>query len=83
MRIAYISLHWPRPRSSGIGRKIEEQISHWRQAGHTVQFFSHLTHGSDGVDLVPGERFEFKTSSGLFGKILTEINRCRAVLPLD
>jgi glycosyltransferase involved in cell wall biosynthesis len=82
MRIAYISLHWPRTKSSGIGRKIEEQLSYWRQAGHTVQFFSHQSQVSDPDDLIPGERFEFKTPGGLSGKLLTEINRCRAVLPL-
>jgi glycosyltransferase involved in cell wall biosynthesis len=82
MRIAYISLHWPRPRSSGIGRKIEGQLTNWRQEGHTVHFFSHHTRPISSEELVPGENFEFDTPGGAFGRILTEINRCLAVLPL-
>jgi len=82
MRIAYISLHWPRPRSSGIGRKIEEQISTWEQAGHTVRFFSHQACKNSSDELVPGENFKFQAKSGFPGRILTEVNRCWAVVHL-
>ncbi len=39
MRIAYVSLHWPRTLVSGVGKKIARQISAWTAAGHEVQFF--------------------------------------------
>ena len=82
MRIAYISLHWPRKKTSGVGRKMEDQISAWRQAGHVVQFFSHRTQISDPEELVDGISFEYATPGGLIGKLITEINRCRAIIPL-
>lgn len=82
MRIAYISLHWPRKKASGIGRKIEEQISAWRQAGHTVKFFAHRTFSANPDELVAGDSFEYRVRGGLTGRFKTEINRCLAVFPL-
>jgi hypothetical protein len=79
MRIAYISLHWPRKKASGIGRKIEEQMAAWRQAGHTVQFFSHRIPVENPDDLVDGASFEYRVEDGFAGKILTEVNRSRAI----
>ncbi len=82
MRIAYITLHWPRSKDSGIGRKIEEQLAHWKAAGHVVQFFSHRAQVEDPSILVEGISSEYRTHDGLAGKLFTEINRCKAVLPL-
>jgi glycosyltransferase involved in cell wall biosynthesis len=82
MRIAYVSLHWPRTKSSGIGRKISEQILFWRQTGHEVEFFSHRTNNPNSEVLLEGKNFEFVTYNGFIGKIRTEIGRCKAVLPL-
>ncbi len=42
MRIAYVSLHWPRTVESGVGKKIIQQKSAWQKAGHEVQFFMHM-----------------------------------------
>jgi hypothetical protein len=75
MRIAYVTLHWPRRRASGIGRKIEEQMAAWRQEGHTVQLFSHRTPVDHPDELVDGLSFEYKPT----GKLMTEINRSRAI----
>lgn len=79
MRIAYVTLHWPRKKASGIGRKIEEQMAAWRQAGHSVQFFSHRVPVDDPSELVEGLSFEYRESSGFAGKIITEFNRSRAI----
>jgi hypothetical protein len=38
MRIAILSLHWPRTLSSGVGKKYNRQINTWRQMGHEVVF---------------------------------------------
>jgi hypothetical protein len=82
MRIAYITLHWPRIKASGIGRKIEEQISAWQQAGHTVQFFSHRIPVENETDLVIGASYIYKETGGFFGKLTTEIQRSRAIIPM-
>ena len=82
MRIAYITLHWPRKKASGIGRKIDEQINAWRQSGHTVQQFSHRIPVEDISELVDGIGFEYKEARGIAGPLITEINRSRAILPL-
>lgn len=82
MRIAYVSLHWPRKKTSGVGRKIEDQISAWRKNGHVVQFFSHRTEVPDPEELVGGESFIYAAPTGKIGKIVTEFNRCLAVFPL-
>ncbi|NMB53965.1 MAG: glycosyltransferase family 4 protein [Leptolinea sp.] len=82
MRIAYITLHWPRKKASGIGRKIEEQISAWRQSGHTVQLFSHRIPVKNTSELVEGIGFEYEEAHGIAGLLITEINRSRAILPL-
>ena len=68
MRIAYISLHWPRSISSSIGKKIGNQIGVWRKLGHTVQFFSHLhtTHANE--KLIEGQRFYYRDSGGLLSR---------------
>jgi len=75
MRIAYVTLHWPRKKASGIGRKIEEQMAAWRQEGHTVQLFSHRTPVEHPEELVDGLSFEYKPA----GKLMTEVNRSRAI----
>lgn len=82
MRIAYITLHWPRRKDSGIGRKIEEQLNHWQGSGHVVQFFSHRTPVDDPSRLVDGFSSEYETPGGFGGKLMTEFNRCRAISPM-
>lgn len=79
MRIAYVTLHWPRRKASGIGRKIEEQMAAWRQAGHSVQFFSHRVPVDNPSELVDGLSFEYREGNGFAGKLITELNRSRAI----
>ncbi len=82
MRIAYVTLHWPRRKDSGIGRKIEEQLTEWQRAGHTVQFFSHRTPVEDPSMLVEGISSEYRINGGFPGTLRTEINRSAAITPL-
>ena len=56
MRIAYVSLHWPRPAASSIGKKIIKQTTAWRDAGHEVKFFSHMHSLQDRIVLLDGRR---------------------------
>lgn len=79
MRIAYVSLHWPRTKASGIGKKIERQLNAWRELGHETQFFSHLPTGEDENLLVDGARFAYTLHKGVLGLFMTEFERMRAL----
>ena len=75
MRIAYVSLHWPRTRNSGVGKKIESQVAVWNARGHEAHLFMHTSRYEPESDLIEGDYFFYKTSS----KVKTEINRIVAV----
>lgn len=75
MRIAYINLHWPRTRNSGVGKKIQSQIAAWRAMGHEVRLFMHTTPWEPQSELIEADYF-FYTSSG---KLDTELDRIRAM----
>lgn len=74
MRIAYVNLHWPRTRNSGVGKKIQSQISTWRGMGHEVRLFMHASVYEPQSDLVDANYFFYAFS----GKIKTEFNRINA-----
>jgi len=78
MRIAYISLHWPRTFSSGVGKKIHRQISAWQKAGHEVKFFMHTHEYQPVKDLIPGEVLFYRSQAGMCGMLLTEFERAAA-----
>ena len=80
MRIAYISLHWPRPLSSSVGKKIGNQIRVWKNLGHTVQFFSHLHSAHANEKLVEGQHFYYKNDKGLFSSEWNRIAAARRLL---
>jgi hypothetical protein len=67
MRIAYVSLHWPRTISSGVGKKITRQIGAWRAAGHEVDLFMHTVHRQLDAPLIPGKTFLYR-SGGMAGE---------------
>jgi len=75
MRIAYLSLHWPRAISSSIGKKILNQISFWKKAGNEVEFFSHLHNGKEKNQLLDGKKAIYAIKP-FFWK--TEQNRIQA-----
>lgn len=82
MRIAYISLHWPRPSSSSIGKKVTQQTAAWREAGHAVKFFSHMHSQQNPDTLVDGGYFVYEVEKGWLGEFRTEANRIKAAAQL-
>jgi len=82
MRIAYVSLHWPRSVSSSVGQKIERQLSAWQSFGHTTRFFSHLHQPASVSDLLSGDRFPYEVTTGFVGSIATEFSRSGALTEL-
>jgi len=79
MRIASISLHWPRTLTSGVGKKFQRQLEAWRQMGHEAQFFSHLYLPEDDAQLVAGDYFPYQLKSGALGFAQTEFSRIQAL----
>ncbi len=65
MRIALVTLHWPRTLQSGIGKKIQTQISAWRKAGHDVQYFMHLHDRYTQGELIPANYFIYPNKKNL------------------
>lgn len=86
MRIASISLHWPRTKDSGVGNKLDQQIRLWQAGGHEARLFMHTsryaplsdTSTSLSTGLVPAEVIPYDSA----GKLRTEINRAKAAREL-
>ena len=74
MRIAYISLHWPRTRNTGVGKKIQSQVAAWRSMGHEARLFMHKSNHEPASDLIEADVFSYEVR----GKLQTEINRSHA-----
>lgn len=68
MRIAYISLHWPRTVSSGVGKKIIRHINAWRAAGHEVELFMHTAQRALDAPLISGRVFVYDERGRLKGE---------------
>jgi hypothetical protein len=75
MRIAYVSLHWPRTRNSGVGKKIQSQLASWNARGHEARLFMHTSSFETQSDLIEGDYFFYRQA----GKLRTEINRIGAM----
>jgi hypothetical protein len=75
MRIAYVSLHWPRTRNSGVGKKIQSQIAAWKTMGHDTQLFMHTSLHEPQSELIEANYFFYEKT----GKIRTEVNRIYAM----
>jgi glycosyltransferase involved in cell wall biosynthesis len=71
MRIAYVSLHWPRTRDSGVGKKIQSQLANWNAKGHVAHLFMHTSPYAPPSELIEGDYFFYNPS----GKVGTEISR--------
>jgi glycosyltransferase involved in cell wall biosynthesis len=78
MRIASISLHWPRTKDSGVGKKLDQQIRLWQAGGHEARLFVHTSRYAPLSDLVPAEVIPYDSA----GKLRTEVNRARAAREL-
>jgi hypothetical protein len=74
MRIAYVSLHWPRTRDSGVGKKIQNQIETWGRLGHKARLFMHASMHEPASELIEADVFPYEVG----GKLRTEMNRIRA-----
>jgi len=79
MRIASVSLHWPRSLTSGVGRKMQRQLSAWRELGHQAEFFSHLHPPEDTTTLLEGQQFPYSIHTGTAGRLPTELSRVAAL----
>jgi glycosyltransferase involved in cell wall biosynthesis len=76
MRIAYVSFQWPRTRNSGVGKKIQSQITAWIAMGHEAKLFMHSAKYEPLSELIEADYFFYSVA----GKIITEINRIKAVI---
>ena len=74
MRIAYVSLHWPRTRDSGVGKKIQSQLAAWNARGYEARLFMHTSLHEPRSELIEAEYFFYQTA----GKVKTEMNRIAA-----
>jgi glycosyltransferase involved in cell wall biosynthesis len=74
MRIASISLHWPRTLNSGVGKKLDRQIKTWTAGGHEARLFMHASQYAPLSDLVPAEVISYASAR----KIGAEFNRITA-----
>ena len=74
MRIAYVSLHWPRTKHTGVGKKIQNQVETWRKLGHEARLLMHASRYQPASDLIEAEVFPYENR----GKFQTEIHRVRA-----
>jgi hypothetical protein len=74
MRIAYVSLHWPRTKHTGVGKKIQNQIAMWRGLGHEVRMFMHTSRHEPAAELIEATLFVYEAG----GRMRTEVNRIRA-----
>lgn len=57
MKIAYVSLHWPRLNVDGVSKKILYQIHLWESAGNAVTSYMHLHTIKNPQDLLPAKYF--------------------------
>ena len=78
MRIASISLHWPRTVDSGVGKKLDRQSKIWQAGGHEARLFMHTSRYATPSDLVPAEVIPYDSS----GMVHTELNRIAAAKQL-
>ena len=74
MRIASISLHWPRTKNSGVGKKLDRQIKAWQAGGHEARLFMHTSRYAPLLELVPAEVIPYDSA----GIVRTELNRIAA-----
>lgn len=77
MRIAYVSLHWPRTLISGVGKKIVRQTNAWIAAGHQVQLFMHSIRREMDAPLIQGDYFFYPEGGKLIGESERILAACR------
>ena len=80
MKIAYISLHWPRTSQSSVGNKINMQITNWRNSGHDVRLFMHTHTVANTEALLEGEVFIYNQKNGFIFREFKRILALRSLL---
>src|SRR5574338_632833 len=75
MRIAYVSLQWPRTRDSGVGKKIQSQLAAWNARRHEARLFMHASRYELSSQLIEADYFFYESS----GKLRTEMDRIAAM----
>ncbi len=78
MRVASISLHWPRTVNSGVGKKLDRQIKTWQASMHEVRLFMHTYRYTPVSELIPAEVITYDA----VGKLRTEFSRITAAKKL-
>jgi glycosyltransferase involved in cell wall biosynthesis len=78
MRIAYVSLHWPRTRNSGVGKKIRSQLAAWNTMGHEARLFMHTSQYEPQADLIEADYFFYAVAN----KLRTELSRIAAMMEM-
>ena len=79
MRIAYISLHWARTFSSGVGKKIHRQTETWKSLGHEACLFM-LTEDEPVTNLLPSKKFKYPAQAGIRQRELGRIRAAKEML---
>ncbi|HUI88713.1 MAG TPA: hypothetical protein VLX61_08280 [Anaerolineales bacterium] len=79
MRIAYISLHWPRLRTGSVGKKIQRTINAWRSEGHEATLFMHTLQYEPEQELLSAEKFTYHGTNRL-GLELSRMNAARRLV---
>ncbi|MBM3138220.1 MAG: glycosyltransferase family 4 protein [Chloroflexi bacterium] len=82
MKIACVNLHWPRTLESGVGKKIDNQLSLWRENGNEVKLFMHMHNEKSDQTLLDGDYFEYENNDSIKELLSTEISRSRAMKKL-
>ncbi|NMC45438.1 MAG: glycosyltransferase family 4 protein [Chloroflexi bacterium] len=82
MKIAYVTLHWPRTKTSGIGKKMQRQIDTWRKSGHSVTCYMHLHNVEEQSNLVPAKYFFYYSAQSPLNLVKREITRSQALAEL-
>lgn len=82
MKIAYVTLHWPRIKNSGIGKKIQQQISAWQQTGHVVHHYMHHQSMASNDNLLDGSHYAYPCARTRIGIIKREFFRVKALITL-
>jgi len=82
MKIAYITLHWPRLKTSGIGKKMQRQIDTWQKNGHSVTCYMHLHSVEEQSNLVPAKYFFYNSAQNPLNLVKREITRSQALAEL-
>src|SRR5271169_5352097 len=79
MRIAYISLHWPRLRTGSVGKKIQRQLDAWHAEGHEAALFMHTLRYEPIDELVSAQIFAYYAANPL-GLELSRMSAARRLV---